>query len=283
VLVGSSIVQSRAAGPNTSITLQGAPSGHVILSCEGSLPFLANGRFRGSPGERVGGWRFGFIQLKHITTEWAVYRGTARNEGSILAAMDRPPARTVQLCRDRHSEHDHGVFYNPEREVSNPATAWTDSTHWLAQNVTVPDDGFIFIEVSMGDEPGREYPLIERNTRTTPPRDNYLYQLESRAAYICVLVAQEPGGNFHFLKHCYWNVHWQATLNRTPSGTFSFRNRSGGINVQARIHSGEPNDARFRGRLTAPLPNCNQLMRQAFRHPRRLRCSPVWQRWHVGR
>jgi hypothetical protein len=55
---------------------------------------------RGAPGEDVSFWRLGFIQLKFITDEWAHYRGDTPAEGSSFVAMDRPPARTQQVCRD---------------------------------------------------------------------------------------------------------------------------------------------------------------------------------------
>ena len=55
---------------------------------------------KGAPGDDVSLWRFGFIQLKFITDEWAHYRGATEADGSMFLALDRPPARPQQLCRD---------------------------------------------------------------------------------------------------------------------------------------------------------------------------------------
>jgi len=57
----------------------------------------------GTPGERVDFYRFGFIQLKFITDDWAHYRGPTPVDGSVFLAMDRPPARPQQLCRDAYT------------------------------------------------------------------------------------------------------------------------------------------------------------------------------------
>ena len=55
---------------------------------------------KGTPGDDVGLWQFGFIQLKFITDEWAHYRGVTEADGSMFFAADRPPARPQQLCRN---------------------------------------------------------------------------------------------------------------------------------------------------------------------------------------
>jgi hypothetical protein len=80
--------------PSTAV-----PSGAANLTSPW-IHAMATVRVRGSPGEDVGLWRLGFIQLKFITDEWAHYRGPTRTQGSVFVSMDRPPARPQQLCRD---------------------------------------------------------------------------------------------------------------------------------------------------------------------------------------
>ena len=61
---------------------------------------LATVTVRGTPGAEVGLWRFGFIQLGFINTDWAHYRNPDPADGSVFVARDRPPALDQQLCRD---------------------------------------------------------------------------------------------------------------------------------------------------------------------------------------
>ena len=89
------LVQPGTTGMNPHAAVTGAVN---LTSPE--IHAIAGVTVRGTPGEDVSFWRFGFIQLKFITDEWAHYRGDTPAEGSIFVAMDRPPARPQQLCRD---------------------------------------------------------------------------------------------------------------------------------------------------------------------------------------
>lgn len=160
--------------------------GSANLEC--TVAFRATGRLRGSAGELVEGWRIGFIQLKHNTTDWAEYRGLTSAEGSVFAAMDRPPARLSQLCRD--SRNKTGIFYNPDEAVSDPRHAFTETTILLSRGTRLPPTGALAFEVYMSDSPSRHYPLVTQNTAFRPSRPNYIRALESRAAFVSLLAGR---------------------------------------------------------------------------------------------
>jgi hypothetical protein len=80
------LIQPGTPGMNPHVKVTGS----VNLTCP-EIHATAKVTVRGTPGEDLSFWRFGFIQLKFITDEWAQYRGTTPQEGSILVAMDRPP------------------------------------------------------------------------------------------------------------------------------------------------------------------------------------------------
>ena len=84
----------KGSDPSTIALIQPGnadPSGKVLVSGAAHLtcPWiyaLAAVTLRGSPGEDVSFWRFGFIQLKFITDDWAHYRGDAEADGSVFLA-----------------------------------------------------------------------------------------------------------------------------------------------------------------------------------------------------
>lgn len=108
-------MQTDGSLPKATVTVSRQPAegvdGTVLLDISISVSFGTSCRLAGQAGEDVSGWAFGFVQLKHTSTDWAVYRGTTAAEGSIFAAMDRPPARVQQLCLDCDSE-EHRPFYD---------------------------------------------------------------------------------------------------------------------------------------------------------------------------
>jgi hypothetical protein len=119
----------RGAGASAIVLNPGAGIGGTATLTTPDIHASAQVTVHGAPGEDVSFWRFGFIQLKFITDDWAQYRGNTSGEGSIIVAMDRPPARPQQLCRD--SAEVQGllqtlqsfpflgppVFYYPERAL----------------------------------------------------------------------------------------------------------------------------------------------------------------------
>ena len=62
---------------------------------------------KGTPGDDVDLWRFGFIQLKFITDEWADYRGETETDGSMFLALDLPSCVDViqQAFADSRAMH----------------------------------------------------------------------------------------------------------------------------------------------------------------------------------
>ena len=93
---------------------------------------------RGTPGEDVGLWRFGFIQLGFINADWAHYRKPNPAEGSVFVARDRPPALEQQLCRDSVAEP--GVLGGLERFPFMGPIIFYDPdapiTSWLSNRIT---------------------------------------------------------------------------------------------------------------------------------------------------
>lgn len=262
--------------------------GAVKLDIDLSAGFTGQVAFQGSPGESVAGWKIGFIQLKYNTTDWADYRGSTNADGSIFAAMDRPPARTQNLCLD--CGPNYRPFYDPELPMSSPNASWsTDRTIVFAQGMVIPERGPLEMTVIHSDAPGREIEIALPNTKFNPPRDNYIRSLESRAAFITLLTAQDPQGRYHFIKHMYWNVIWRAHFRwDAAERRLEKTDESGGVNYQSRARSGIPDDDRFAPSLRGTTPAsslqlCNPLINAAYSHPGRLTYSNKYETWRIGR
>lgn len=278
-------------GSRTQITILRQPSpgnaGAIKLELDVSAGFTGQVAFEGSPGESVAGWRIGFIQLKHTTTEWADYRGLTNADGSIFAAMDRPPARTQQLCLD--CGPNQRPFYDVEVPMNSTTDDFsTDRTFVFGSGMVIPARGPLEVNVIHSDAPSREFEIMVPNTKFTPPRDNYIRSLESRAAFITLLTAKDPQGQFHFIKHMYWNAIWRAHFRWNPTvRRLEKTDESGGVNYQRQSHSGIPDDARFASSLRGATPGaslqlCNRLITAAFAHPGRYTYSNKYEIWHVG-
>ncbi|HEX6280071.1 MAG TPA: hypothetical protein VFZ49_08685, partial [Pyrinomonadaceae bacterium] len=153
----------------------------------------------------------------------------------------------------------------------------------------IPARGPLEVTVIHSDAPAREFEIALPNTRFTPPRNNYIRSLESRGAFITLLTAKDPSGQYHFVKHMYWNVIWRAHFRwNATAGRLEKTDQSGGVNYQRQAHSGIPNDARFASSLRGSVPGaslqlCNPLIQAAFRNPGRLTYSTRYEMWHVGR
>lgn len=262
--------------------------GAVRLELDLSAGFTGQFALDGSPGESVSGWKVGFVQLKHSTTDWADYRGVTNSDGSIFAAMDRPPARTQQLCLD--CGPNQRPFYDPELPTSSPTGAFsTDRTLAFTSGMAIPQRGPLEVIVIHSDAPSREFDISLPNTKFNPSRDNYLRSLESRAAFITLLTAMDPQGHYHFIKHMYWNVIWRAHFRWNAATRLLEKvDQSGGVNYQSRAHSGVPDDRRFAPSLRGGVPGaslglCNPLVNAAFSHPGRLTYSDKYEMWRIGR
>jgi len=280
------------AGSRSEIRILRQPSqgnaGAITLDLDLSAGFTGQVTFEGSPGESLAGWKVGFIQLKHTTTEWADYRGPSPADGSIFAAMDRPPARTQQLCLD--CGPNQRPFYDVETPMASPTSGFsTDRTFVFGSGMVIPARGPLEVTVIHSDAPEREFEIALPNTRFTPPRLNYIRSLESRAAFITLLAAQDPQRQYHFVKHMYWNVIWRAHFRwNAAAGRLEKTDQSGGVNYQRQAHSGIPDDTRFASSLRGSVPGaslqlCNPLAQAAFRNPGRLTYSNRYEMWHVGR
>jgi hypothetical protein len=68
----------------------------------------------GKAGESAAGWKFGFIQLKFVSTDWAYYRGKHNADGSCFVALDRPPrAAPSALSRPKSRADEPLPFLRP--------------------------------------------------------------------------------------------------------------------------------------------------------------------------
>jgi hypothetical protein len=79
--------------PITQITQVGNPSLPPAAAVSGAIEIkfpdiyaLAKVTVQGTPGEDIGLWRFGFIQLAFINTDWAHYRNPDPADGSVFVA-----------------------------------------------------------------------------------------------------------------------------------------------------------------------------------------------------
>ena len=118
---------------------------------------------RGTPGADVGLWRFGFIQLGFINTDWAHYRNPDPADGSVFVARDRPPALDQQLCRDsvaktgitgalqRFPYVGPIIFYDPETPIND----WWNRriTGFLPLGTKIPVGGKLIFTVLFSDSP----------------------------------------------------------------------------------------------------------------------------------
>jgi hypothetical protein len=256
---------------------------------------MASATVRGAPGDDVGLWRFGFIQLKFITDEWAHYRGVTPADGSMFLAVDRPPARPKELCRDsagivgrfeRFPFLGPPIFYDPETALSPLAPIGARVTGVLPLGTKVPASGTILINVTFSDSPQRFYDLTKDNPAFTPPRNNLLYSLYSGAAFATMFAVQKgPGMPIAVMKSFQWNVRWRAHFHANAAGFLEQLPARGDdvmdMNI-SHVVKGPPNDPRFsRSILDTSLPNCVEAIRQAFADSRAVRTSKKWEDWKV--
>jgi hypothetical protein len=203
----------------------------------------------GTPGESLAGWALGFIQLKFIATDYARYRGTHDSHGSLVFT------RSNQIvCRDTDEDHPE-VWYDP---IVGGIVGGRGTLELRADSVIPPSGQFAFA-AGFWDKPHRSFDAVVPNTATH--RDNFVYHTDVGLAFCTMLVARDPARHFHFLKHFYWNVRWEALWQRDAAGVPQMsRNIHMQLNIQHTVHFGLSNDSRFRGQETnMSLPISNDV------------------------
>lgn len=289
----------RDLNPPTIILIQPGTSGltgHLALAGAANLTAptvyaLATVTVRGTPGEDVGLWRFGFIQLKFITDEWAHYRGATPVDGSVFVAMDRPPARPQQLCRDsagiigtfeRFPFLGPAIFYDPETPVTS---LWGGRiAGFLPLGTRIPAGGAMLLTILFSDSPRRSFAYDLTRVNATATRLNFLYSLYTGAAYATMFAVQKgPGQPIVVMKSFQWNVRWRAHFGMSAGQSVQLPPRPGDVmdmNI-SNVVKGPPNDPRFlRSILDPTLPNCITVINKAFLNPV-VRESTRWEDWKV--
>jgi hypothetical protein len=247
---------------------------------------------RGAAGDDVGFWRFGFIQLKTITDEWAHYRGATPADGSVFVAMDRPPARPQQLCRDtagiinplsRLPYLEPVIFYYPETALTGSVAEF--ATAVLPLGTKIPGAGNLTFRLKYSDSPGRRFAIDITRVNQKAKTLNFLYSLYSGNAYATMLAVQKgPGKPIEVMRSFQWNVRWRAHFETKPGmPTLQIPPRPGDfaeMNI-SHVVMGPPNDLLFqRAILDSTLPNCIQMAQKAFAGPVVLE-STKWEDWKV--
>jgi hypothetical protein len=224
-------------------------------------------RLTGRPGEDIGGWKLGFVQLKYIGTNYARYRGTHDSHGSMLIS-----ANNQIVCRDTDvgsTEVWYDSLIAPDGAGNSPR-----GTNRLAAGTVLPSCGFLEIAAHLWDRPRRPWSSVEVNTVARGQPNNFLHHVDIGLAFCTMLVAQDPGNRFHLLKHFYWNVRWEQMFVVDRSGTVvAGRMIHLQHNIQRSVHSGSSMDYRFRGReFDLTLPTSNVVSRRAPR----VSSAPDW-------
>jgi len=273
------------------------PAGSVDLTCP-RISALASVVIRGAPGEDVSLWRFGFIQLKFVTDEWVQYRGASQIDGSVFLAMDRPPQRPRQLCRD-YLEGEGGItgffakfpfvgpaiFAFPEQPLTS---LWGGRiTAVLPVGTKIPTTGKLIFFLRFSDSPSRNHDLVRFNSKFPAARPNFLYSLYSGAAFATMFAVQKGLGQPIVVKRSFqWNVQWRGHFGRNVAGQIvQLPPKSG--DVKSDIHignvvkgppTGAPYDPFI---LDTTLPNCNAVAAPAYADPRAVQESMGWVNWKV--
>jgi hypothetical protein len=271
------------------------PNGNVQLSSPW-VNSVATVTVTGTPGENVGFFKFGFIQLKFITDDWAQYRGRTTADGSVFLALDRPPARPRQLCRDTYTlPNTNGdvplvgpiIFYDGDQIITPVITpAVARQAVIFPVSFVMPASGSVIVSITFGDSPGRSYDVVQQNTQFAPARTNFINSLQTGAAYATVFAIQKgPASPIETLYTFQWNVRFRAHFGRNAAGNVvQLPARSGDVmdmNV-SRVFKGGPTDPHFRRSSVTDttLPVCNTVLNNASNNPV-LRMSRKWEEWKV--
>lgn len=253
----------RASGGGVpTAVVEGGAAGRIACACPG---IAAGGSvvLVGAAGESVAGWALGYIQLKFIATDYARYRGRSVAEGSVLVTRSNQI-----LCRDT-DESSPELWYDPIRAGMHGARG----TRVLPAGTAIQPSGEYVISAGFRDAPRRFFDAKVRNTATGA--DNLAHHIDIGLHFCTMLTAREPGGRYHVLKHFYWNVRWETHFDRSAAGSPQLRLPAEhlALNIQHHVHSGVPNDPRFRGRELDPhLPISNNISRR----PDRVQSARDW-------
>lgn len=279
-------------GPVTLTLHQPIGSGLGSIDVEaGWIEARAAVTVRGTPGDDVGFWRFGFIQLKFITDDWAHYRGPSTTDGSVFLALDRPPARLQQLCRDTYVVGQGSnipilgpiLFYDGDKPIAgNDAKRMAG---YLPYGTKMPSSGSLLLNILFADHVVRIYDLAQFNTRFNPKRRNNLYSLQTGAAYMTMFAMQKGVGEpIEIMKSFQWNVRCRAHFRTDPNGIIEQAPAQRGDLLDmtvSHVVDGPPTDPRFRtSALDRSLPTCNAIMETARKTPYR-QMSERWEDWNV--
>ena len=215
-----------------------------------TIDAFASMRLNGAPGEDVANWTLGFIQLKYIGTNHARYRGAFDNQGSALVTHSNQI-----LCRDTDIG-SHEVWYD---SLNSGGTTGPNGTNKLGAGTVIPPAGFLDVPAHLFDQPSRAWDAVRPNGLVAGRPDNFLHYAVVELLFCTMLVAQDPDGVFHMLKHFYWNVIWEHMFKRNAAGVV-VPDRAVRLqqNVQKPVHSGNPHDKKFFGKeydLGLPVSN----------------------------
>jgi hypothetical protein len=239
---------------------------NVFIEVARPIDMRGQCRITGDPSDNPVGWTLGFIQLQWIETNWGYYQGQTDLDGSCFLQRDRPPARPTQVCRDTFA--DGGILFD-----NNPGHDRTV----IGARTPLPSD----MTALFSDAPFDFYPLKRTNTRTR--KINFLREVQLEFHFCTILALMDPDPAlqfralldlekaFRYLKHVFWNVHWQAKFLPTNFADITAPwtiTRTGGalgnsVNVSPTF-DGRPTDSRFAGIGAALLaPNCGRAMAAA--------------------
>jgi hypothetical protein len=302
--VTASVSPPTKTGPSAiTITQPGAADARGDVYAKGNVdltsPLIkseATVTVTGTPGENLGHFKFGFIQLKFITDDWAQYRGPTTADGSVFLAFDRPPARPRQLCRDTYTiPNTNGdapivgpiIFYDGD-QIITPATtpAAARKAVIFPLSFVMPASGSVTASITFRDSPERPFDVVRQNTKFTPARANFIHSLQTGAAYATVFAIQKgPASPIEPLYSFQWNVRFRAHFGRDAAGSVvQLPARSGDVmdmNV-SHVFKGGPTDPHFRPSAVTDttLPVCETVVNNAFDNPV-LHMSRKWEEWKV--
>jgi hypothetical protein len=242
----------------------------LFMDVERPMKMIGRCKITGGSGDKPAGWTLGFIQLQWIETNWGYYQGEKDVDGSVLVRRDRPPARPAQGCRDTLA--DGGILFDNkpglDRAVAGAGTPFP-----------------INMTATFSDGPNDSYALTRVNSRTK--KTNFLREVQLEFHFCTILALMDPDAGarvralldlenaFQYLKHVFWNVHWQAKFlptkfadvtapwTITPSG-----GALGNAANASRTFDGGPTDPKFLGISAALLaPNCLVVEKKARNAP----------------
>jgi hypothetical protein len=248
---------------------------------------------RGTPGDDLAFWRFGFIQLGFVNNDWAHYRNPDPAEGSVFVARDRPPALATPLCRDSVAEAGFFggldrfpfvgpiIFYDPETPINNGLNRRV--TGFLPLGTKIPANGKLAFTVLFSDSPSPHWWGLNR-VNDTAQRVNQLYSLQYSRAFATMFACQKgPNKPIQVLKSFQWNVRWRAHYGVQAGLNVQLPAKPGDVmdmNI-SHIVKGAPDDSRFQlGVLDVRLPICNDQIPGAFKN-QVIRESKTHEDWKV--